>query len=365
MVRAAFVVLVAAGGFGFLVYAALWIVSSEPVSSDPVDTRNDPKILLGVGLIVTGVLLALRFAGVWPGDDLVVPIGIAALGFSLMRLRPRRDSRWGRWASRLPDNPFEALFTTKPSPVRIVLGALLIVGGTTAFVGAQVDLLGYVRTALVPVLLTLLGIALVSGPWLLKLGQQLTEERRSRIRLEERSEIAAHLHDSVLQTLALIQRTSDPRTVSSLARVQERELRAWLYGRAGSFDEAYLSVALDAMAGRIERRHQVPIEVVVVGDVRMNERLQAFIAACAEAISNAARHSGAPLVSVYVEIENGGITAYVRDEGRGFDVADVSLDRRGISESITGRLERVGGSATIQSEPSEGTEVQLQMVLQR
>jgi signal transduction histidine kinase len=264
-----------------------------------------------------------------------------------------------------PDNPFEALFTTKPSVPRVLAGAVLIVGGTIAFVGAQVDIVGYVRTALIPVLLTVAGIALVSGPWLLRLGQQLTEERRSRIRLEERSEIAAHLHDSVLQTLALIQRTSDPRTVSSLARVQERELRAWLYGRSGSFDDAFLSVALDAIAGRIEQRHQVPVEVVVVGDVRMNDRLQSFLAACAEAVSNSARHSDAPLVSVYVEIENGVITAYVRDEGRGFAIADVPDDRRGISESITGRLERIGGSATIQSAPGTGTEVQLRMTVQR
>ena len=366
LVRSAFVVFVAAGGVGFLAYAVLWLVSKEPMlDTRPVAPRIGLRPLLGVSCIVAGVLIALRQAGIWPGDDLVLPVAVACLGLNVMRLRPTRDSRWGKWTARWPENPIEALFKTKPSVWRILFGAALILAGVSAFVGVQVDLLYYLRSALVPVLATLVGIALVSGPWLLKLGEQLTEERRGRIRLEERAEIAAHLHDSVLQTLALIQRTTDPRTVSSLARVQERELRAWLYGRAGSVDAEYLSVALDEVAGRIEQRHQMPVEVVVVGDVRMDDRLRSFLAACAEAVSNAAKHSGAMLVSVYVEIENDTVTAYVRDEGEGFTAADVPEDRKGISESITGRLERLGGSTSIQSTPGEGTEVQLRMSMSR
>lgn len=361
MVRAAFVVLVAAGGFGFLLYAALWVVSSEPpAEAVSVGTRNSPRILLGICFIVGGVLVALRTAGVWPGDDLVFPVAIAALGLSVMRLRPREDTRWGRLAARLPDNPLEALFTTKPSPARIAIGSLLIVGGAIAFAAVQLDF-HVVRRALVPIFLTILGVALATGPWLLKLGQQLTRERRQRIRSEERAEMAAHLHDSVLQTLALIQRTTDPRTVVSLARVQERELRAWLYGHLDTPPGGYLSAAVDEMAGRIEQMHQVSVEAVVVGDAVMSPRLQAFVHACAEAASNAARHSGADLVSVYVELEGDRLTAYVRDQGRGFDPDAVDDDRRGIAESIRGRMERYGGEAVIQSELGVGTEVQLSM----
>ena len=361
MVRAAFVVLVAAGGFGFLVYAALWVISSEPAESPPsVELRNGPRVLLGIYCIVGGTLLALRIAGVWPGDDLVVPVAIAALGLSVMRLRPREDTRWGRLALRLPDNPLEALFTTKPSPLRIAFGSILIVGGAIAFAAAQLDF-HIVRRALVPILLTIVGLTLAMGPWLLKLGQQLTRERRQRIRSEERAEMAAHLHDSVLQTLALIQRTTDPRGVVSLARVQERELRAWLYGHLDTPAGGYLSAAIDEMAGRIERRHQIPVEAVVVGEAAMSERLQAFVHACSEAASNAARHSGAGLVSVYVELEKGQLSAFIRDQGRGFDPDAVGPDRRGIAESICGRMQRYGGRATIQSADGEGTEVQLTM----
>lgn len=361
MVRAAFVALFAASGFGFVLYAVLWALSVESDdASGRASVRSDPRTLVGLWLVVGGVLLMLRTLGVWPGDDLVLPVAVAGLGTSVLRLRPRADTRWGRWASRLPDNPLEALFTTKPSPVRIVAGSLLIAGGVVAFAGLQFEF-HIVRRALAPVLLTIAGVALVLGPWLLKLGEQLTRERRQRIRSEERAEMAAHLHDSVLQTLALIQRTTDPRTVGSLARVQERELRAWLYGPADAPEGGTLSVAIDEMAGRIERLHHVKVESVVVGEAAIDDRLQAFVLACSEAASNAARHSGAEVVSVYVEVEDDRLTAFVRDQGRGFDPDAVGPDRRGIAESIRGRMQRYGGRATIQSTPGEGTEVHLEM----
>jgi len=173
--------------------------------------------------------------------------------------------------------------------------------------------------------------------------------------------MAAHLHDSVLQTLALIQRSKSEREMASLARTQERELRAWLYGRAPELAGVRLRDAIDSMAGRIERQHQVTVEAVVVGDAEMDERLRGMVNACAEAVANAAVHSGTTAISVYVEVEEGSVTAYVRDQGAGFDPESVPADRHGIADSIVGRMERHGGSAAVISRPGAGTEVVLKL----
>jgi signal transduction histidine kinase len=183
------------------------------------------------------------------------------------------------------------------------------------------------------------------------------------MRSEERAEVAAHLHDSVLQTLAMIQRASDADDMVALARSQERELRAWLYGRmpVRSNGRRMLSAALDEAAGRVERLHHVRVQTVVVGDRPVDERLQAVIDAAAEAMTNAARHSGAGTVSVYAEAGRESVNLHVRDEGRGFVLSQAVDGRRGISESITGRMQRHGGSATVTSAPNEGTEVHLRL----
>jgi signal transduction histidine kinase len=170
--------------------------------------------------------------------------------------------------------------------------------------------------------------------------------------------MAAHLHDSVLQTLALIQRSDSSGEAASLARRQERELRAWLYRRSDPKQRDMLNDALDALALRVEERYRVRVDGVVVGDRPMDERLKALVDACGEAVTNAARHSGADAVSLYIETDASGATAYVRDQGKGFDTAAVPSDRRGIADSIRGRVERFGGTASITSGP-EGTEVQL------
>ena len=205
------------------------------------------------------------------------------------------------------------------------------------------------------------GAALLAGPWIWGMGRQLVDERSSRVRSEERAEMAAHLHDSVLQTLALIQRSKSEREMASLARTQERELRAWLYGRAPELAGVRLRDAIDSMAGRIERQHQVTVEAVVVGDAEMDERLRGMVNACAEAVANAAVHSGTTAISVYVEVEEGSVTAYVRDQGAGFDPESVPADRHGIADSIVGRMERHGGSAAVISRPGAGTEVVLKL----
>ena len=211
-------------------------------------------------------------------------------------------------------------------------------------------------------MVTAIGLGLAFGPWMYELVRQLGSERRERIRSEERAEVAAHLHDSVLQTLAMIQRAPTREEMTTLARGQERELRSWLYGRAPVAEGIEtLRDALDAMAARVERMHRVAVDAVVVGDAPMDERLRALVDAAGEATTNAAKHSGAGTISVYAEVGDGTVNVFVRDEGAGFDAASMASDRRGISESIVGRMERNGGLATVSSTPAEGTEVHLEL----
>jgi signal transduction histidine kinase len=204
------------------------------------------------------------------------------------------------------------------------------------------------------------GSVLLFGPWLWRLGEQLGAERRERIRHEERAELAAHLHDSVLQTLALIQRSADqPRRMVALARRQERELRSWLYGQQEGASTITLTDAVEGVVEEVEAIHDLSVEVVVVGDAPVDDHLRALLAATREACVNAAKHSGADEVSVYVEVEADAVHAFVRDRGVGFDPATVPADRRGIRGSISGRLERHGGYGRVTSGPGEGTEVEL------
>jgi len=195
---------------------------------------------------------------------------------------------------------------------------------------------------------------------------QLREERRERIRSEERAEVAAHLHDSVLQTLALIQRNADrPKELAAIARRQERELRTWLYGDRVAQSNGHhgtLAAAVDAMVTEVEELHDIEVEVVTVGECPVDARVDALLQAAREATVNAAKHAGVDTVSLYVEAEPDRVTAFVRDRGTGFDTqAPVPDDRRGIASSIRERMQRNGGTVTITSTPGEGTEVQLEV----
>lgn len=198
-------------------------------------------------------------------------------------------------------------------------------------------------------------------PWAWRLVRERDAEREERIRVEERADLAARVHDSVLQTLALIQREADPRRVATLARRQERELRAWLYPDREPAAAGTLADAIEAAAGEIEELHGVRVEVVRTGNAPADERVRALVLAAREATANAAKHSGADEVSVFVDASDEHPAIYVRDRGRGFDPAAVPAGRRGIAESIRARMARVGGSAEIVSTPSEGTEVELRL----
>jgi signal transduction histidine kinase len=348
LVRVAFAVLAIAGGAGLVLYLLAWAFSVEPDSEGagrrPV-RRPRARQALALGMVVLGTLLLLRELGLWFGDQIVWPIALAAAGSAVIWARgdDRERARW------LPGNPIEALFTGRVGLIRILVGGLLVASGLgLGFANTGADLAA-AGDVLLGVSVTLIGLGLIFGPWATRLANQLAEERRGRIRSEARAEMAAHLHDSVLHTLALIQRADASPEVVGLARRQERELRAWLY-RAPVPPEGRLRPAVEAIASRVE-----------VGDAPLDDAGRALVDACQEAAFNAARHSGAPLVSVYVEVEPDELTGFVRDEGKGFDPDQVPTDRRGIADSIRGRIRRHGGSVTILSAPGEGTEVQLRL----
>jgi signal transduction histidine kinase len=348
VVRLGVLLLCLAGGVGIVIYGALWVVL--PVESSPVAVPAAHHVdNVAAVVVVVGAMLVLRSIGVWFGDAVALIGGLAAVGVVLV---------WGRAGGTEP-------LIRKPSAaVRITVGIVLVVAGFVAFNVVTGDVRALGRSVLGAVLAAG-GIALLFGPRLSRLVSELTAERRARIRSEEKAEIAAHLHDGVLQTLALIQhRAGANREVATLARRQERELREWLYG-APSDRAATLGGALAAELRGVEDDQQVPVELVLVGDAPLDEPARALVAAVREAASNAARHSGAARVDVYVEVEPDCLSGYIRDRGKGFDPDVVPADRRGLTDSVIGRMRRVGGSATIRSRPGDGTEVSLRIPRER
>ncbi|HEY8177387.1 MAG TPA: PspC domain-containing protein [Candidatus Limnocylindria bacterium] len=363
-IRLAFVVLTAAAGFGLVVYLLLWLLAPlQPADVAPATAAALPaarpggRQLTGTLLVVGGVIALLWLLGYTFESTLFWPVVLAAIGFAVIWARSGDERR--RWDPASLGSPLASVLSGGRPLARLIGGTFLILVGMAIVLAATTDLGGVMNVTLA-VIVTIGGLALVFGPWVWNMGQELIAERTSRVRSEARAEMAAHLHDSVLQTLALIQRAREPREMAMLARTQERELRAWLYGRAPSVPGVRLRDALDAMASRIERGQAVKIETVVVGDAALDESLRALVAAISEASLNAATHSGAAEVSVYVEVEADAVTAFVRDHGSGFDPAAVPADRRGIADSIVARMQRHGGTAEVVS-GKDGTEVRLRI----
>jgi phage shock protein PspC (stress-responsive transcriptional regulator)/two-component sensor histidine kinase len=384
IVRVAFVVLTFATGLGLPIYALAWIMMPEPDVAAapgvaPLAKKTTPATAeavqpsnrglyhgLAVGMIFFGGLLLLRNVGLAIPDSLLIPVALAGLGAAVVWARSGDGERTSilRWASRFTGRPVEGRRPTIIPVTRLCLGGLLVLCGFAVFIGTQSS--GQVGPFEIAVAMgvTVVGLALLLGPWIWRLGNELGEERRERIRQEERADIAAHLHDSVLQTLALIQRSADsPKEVTALARRQERELRTWLYGDPGRRQNpSTLAGAMEAMVEEVERMHDVEVELITVGeDCPLDNRLAALVRAAREAAVNAAKHSGADEVSVYVEVEPDRASVFIRDRGKGFDPDDIPEDRRGIAESIRQRIERRGGRASIWSAIGEGTEVHLEV----
>jgi len=366
VVRVAFAVLAFVGGTGLILYAAFWaIVPQRPETGAPSRAdrsgdrrRPDRNDLIALCLLAGGVVLLIRQLGLWLGDAFVWPLLAAAIGVAII-WRQADESQRARWAASA-----RAPLTERPARVvaiRVAAGVVLVGVGIVWLLASQ-DGLGAATRGLLAVLAAVVGLALITGPWWWRLARDLTDERRARVRAQERAEVAAHIHDSVLQTLALIQaKAGQQREVQRLARAQERELRAWLFGRPQADGDGTLARAVEAAAAEVEDMHATSIDVVAVGDAPLDDRLAAVVAAAREAMVNASKFAGVERVQVFVEVEGERVTVFVRDRGVGFEPASVDADRRGVSESIVGRMRRHGGSAVVRSSPGEGTEVELNM----
>jgi signal transduction histidine kinase len=329
--------------------------------------RGGSRIALGAGLLVGSGLLFVRAAGPWPGDAIVWPAVVAVLGALLIwwapSVVPRRRRGWAAHRAyesppaREPSARTRAL--GRPEVSRGGLGVALVLAGGFAFLWAS----GATRPAgetLLAGLAVLVAVALIFAPSWRRLARSLAAERTERVRSQERADVGAHLHDSVLQTLALIQRSADdPQQVAALARRQERELRGWLADGDSREPGERLAGALDTAAAEVEAVAGGSVEVVAVGDCPLDECGGAVIGAAREAMLNAAKFAGRSPVSVYAELSEERIQVFVRDRGAGFDPSAVPPARRGVRESIVGRMRRAGGSAAVRSLPGGGTEVEI------
>ena len=363
--RIGFVVIgIGTSGIGALAYLLLWaVIPAETGDGEPrrPRRRGSWRIATGVGLLALSIVLAFRQLGVWWSDALVWPLVLAAFGVALL---------WSLTRPAPEESPAEAATDgarrarrSREAAGRFSLagfGVALVLGAGLLFLWAN-GVLDAAGDAALAALVVIVGLGLVLAPLWWRFARSLAAERAERIRSQERAELAAHLHDSVLQTLALVQRRADdPSDVAQLARRQERELRAWLAGAPPLAPGERLADALRAAAVEIEETRGTPIEVVVVGDCPLDDRLEAFVAATREALTNAAKFAadGGP-IRLYAEIEDARVKAFVDDRGEGFDPDRVPPDRRGLRESIIGRIERQGGHAEVRSGPGRGTEVEL------
>ena len=372
-VRIAFALLMT-NGIGALAYIGLWLLVPADSDADRLRLRSpraairtvvkqrpgdDPHRrakLLGYLLLGAAVSSLLGAFGLNFGSHSLLPISVAGIGALLIWTRAPEAQReqWSSDARRVGSR-----LGRRGALLVVLSGIGLVVLGVTSFLASH-NALAQARNGAIAIGATLVGVGLVAGPWLLRLIRELSAERRERIREHERAELAAHVHDSVLQTLALIQsQAADPDAVKRLARGQERELRSWLYTATPSSNgQAMLSVALQAAAAEVEDTHGIAIDVVVVGDAPLDDALTATVAAAREGMVNAAKSSGTPTISVFAEVSTKKVEVFVRDRGRGFDVDEVPEDRRGIRDSIVGRMARHGGKGSVRSSDA-GTEVAL------
>ncbi|MFF2844991.1 PspC domain-containing protein [Streptomyces sp. NPDC058001] len=381
-VRLVFVGLFMADGLGALLYAAFWFfvplgvggVGGERHSVLTSETAPDGRRRLvarkpdkgQIVALLAMVVVAMVFVGnvnvggaaqayLWP--TLLVAAGVALVWRQADNARRARWMEVGRRRRTL-------------TLLRSAAGVVLVGAGVTGIFVLQGSA-AHLGSILQAALAVIVGIALLAGPYLVRMTQDLSEERLMRIRAQERAEVAAHVHDSVLHTLTLIQRNAENAgEVRRLARAQERDLRAWLYKPDGTGkstedgDEGPETVAeaVRLHAAEVEDKHGVPIEVVVVGDCPLDDRLGAQMQAAREAMVNAAKYGGeGGAVQVFAEVESDTVFVSVRDRGPGFDLDAVPADRMGVRESIIGRMQRNGGTARLRAVPDGGTEVELTM----
>ncbi|NKI40582.1 ATP-binding protein [Streptomyces physcomitrii] len=375
-VRLAFTGLFLVDGLGALLYAAFWffvplgvggVEESRRAETAPDGRRrlvarkpDKGQIVALIAMVIVSAVFVSKVDLGGPANAYLWPTLLVGAGVALV-WRQADNARRARW---IQAGRRRRVLTL----LRSAAGVVLVGTGVTGIFVLQgsAEHLGSILQAALAVLV---GIALLAGPYLVRMAQDLSEERLMRIRAQERAEVAAHVHDSVLHTLTLIQRNADrANEVRRLARAQERELREWLYqgmGRGKAEDEREpdtLAAAVKRTAAEVEDKHGVPLEVVVVGDCPLDDRLAAQVQAAREAMVNAAKYGGeGGAVQVYAEVEGARVFVSVRDRGPGLDLDAVPADRMGVRESIIGRMRRNGGTARLRAVPDGGTEVELEM----
>jgi signal transduction histidine kinase len=357
---------------GVAAYMTLWILlprqgEATSILTRTVNDRRDKEILFAVAIAVLTLLIAFITMGVglpgvtlwflalcclaavmvWRGASNDEKESLSQLSTDLAKLRIGRNDGWRAVALR---TGFGIVF---------IIWGISLMSRVSGENGAAKFVLGG-ACALV------LGLFVLFAPWWIRTFQDLSTERRARMRAQDRADMAAHVHDSVMQTLSLIQRAADdPQEVTRLARQQERDLRSWLanpekFG-AQSTSSRTLSQSILDVESEVEDNYGVSVDAVIVGDAPLDDSLLALIAACREATLNAAKWSGTREVAVFVEVEHDKVSVFVRDTGCGFDPTAVAADRQGVTGSIIERMRRHGGTATITSSPETGTEVELQL----
>ena len=353
LLRLLFVLFTWTGGLGALAYAAFWVF--VPLGEVPEEARSAPRPqvrLVLLALCALGVLVLFGMPMTRPTDwRTILPLAAVALGLAVL-WRQADD------AQRAGEGEGGTRLRSTSHLARAALGAAVAFGGILVLASGQTSWTETGRTLLAALAL-LVGAGLIGLPFFLRILRDLAHERTERARSQERAEVAAMMHDSVLHTLTLIQRHhEDPAQVARLARAQERDLREWLYGERKSAAESFAE-AIRAAAAEVEDRHGARLDVVSVGDAPLDAQLEACVAAAREAMVNAAKYAADAPISVYAELSEGRVEVFVKDRGPGFDLDEVAPDRMGVRGSIIGRMRRHGGQAEIRTAPGEGTEVRL------
>jgi signal transduction histidine kinase len=376
-VRAGFLVAAVLGGSGIMFYAGLWLVlpgdslyeqSAPGLESAARQGRRPGRIRRladsgpAIALVALGVGMVFTAEAIFGNGIVIWALVLAVLGFGLLwrQADEAQRSRWLDQSEKL--NPARAVFGGGgwAAYVRVGAGFVLVISAVALF-AVRHGRVSDVYDVLISAALGVVGLGITLGPWIWRLTNDLTAERAERVRTQERADLAAHLHDSVLQTLALIQKNAaDAPTVARLARSQERDLRAWLFDATPAGDRT-LAGALREVVREIEDTYGVDVELVTVGDLDLDEPLAPLVAATREAATNAAKHAGTPVVDIYAEVSPDRVEVFVRDRGHGFDPQTVPSDRQGVRSSILDRMTRHGGTAEIRSTSDTGTEVRLKL----
>lgn len=380
VVRLGFIALTLVHFLGVAVYALLWVVlpgargpreapgleaarrtGMRPGTKQGWTRDAAPAIaltVLAVGLVwlTTSMGWGLSSTILWPAVFAMAGIALVWRQADLAEDEDEEDPNIASWLRPLVRTGGWLGVT------RLVTGLGLVALGVALVAASQIGA-DRLPAVLGLSLLLVVGTLIAAAPWMYRWRRSLSRAREEKLVADARADMAAHLHDSVLQSLALIQRQAgDPRAVTAIARRQERELRQWLYGEQSTAPES-VQAALLADAAGIEAERGAPIEVVAVGDAPLTDSTEALVAAAREAMVNAAKHSGADKIDVFLEVDEGEIEVFVRDRGVGFDLDHIDADRLGVRRSIIARMERHGGRARIRSAPGEGTEIRLTMDL--